>query len=130
MSPQFAERPQGARLCSSARDILVVVDDDSLRTGLSMNLRLEGHEVFTASGEIPAGLVGLSKSFGAALIDADASGAWGWARELRTHGVPCVVLCPPEARFEWRERLGLADGHILSKPFGLTDLLRILRGSV
>jgi DNA-binding response OmpR family regulator len=110
-----------------ARDILVVVDDDALRTGLSMNLRLEGHEVFTASGEIPAGMVGLSNSFGAALLDADAAGAWGWARELRSHGVPCVGLCRPEARGEWQERLGLADGHILTKPFGLTKLLQAIR---
>src|SRR5579863_2250654 len=116
-------------MSESTRDILLVVDDDTLRTGLSMNLRLEGHEVFTASGDVPAGLVGLSRSFRAAVLDADASGAWGWASELRSQGVPCVVLCRPEARGEWRERFGLADGHILAKPFGLTSLLDAIRAT-
>jgi DNA-binding response OmpR family regulator len=107
--------------------ILLVVDDASLRAGLSMNLRVEGYEVFTAPQDTPANLEVLSRRFAAALVDADAGSSVEWLREARAAGMACLVLCRPEGVSEWRARLSLDDGQVVSKPFGLEPLLASIR---
>ena len=107
--------------------ILVVEDDLSILTGLSMNLRFEGYEVLQAQD----GKAGLAKALDEApdlaVLDIMLPEMNGYEilKELRRRGndVPVVML---SARGTERDKiLGLeigADDYVV-KPFGLQELL-------
>src|SRR5690349_863764 len=114
-------------MSEKAQRILVVEDDLSILTGVSMNLRFEGYEVLQAQD----GRTGLAKALDEApdllVLDLMLPELNGYEviRELRQRGrdTPVVVL---SARGQESDKiLGLnlgADDYVV-KPFGLQELL-------
>ena len=107
--------------------ILVVEDDLSILTGLSMNLRFEGFEVLQAQD----GRAGLEKAVDAApdlmVLDLMLPGMNGYEviKELRARGVDVPVVVLSARGMEQDKILGLnlgADDYVV-KPFGLAELM-------
>lgn len=107
--------------------ILVIEDDRSIREGLSLNLRLKGYQVETASD----GEEGLAKAFSGKwdliLLDIMLPGCSGLEilQELRDreNPVPVLVLSARGSTSQKVEGLGLGADDYLAKPFELTELL-------
>ncbi len=107
--------------------ILVVEDDLSILTGLSMNLRFEGYEVLQAQD----GRAGLQKAVDERpdllVLDVMLPELNGYelVRELRRRGLPTPVVMLSARGQEQDKTLGLdlgADDYVV-KPFGLQELL-------
>jgi DNA-binding response OmpR family regulator len=110
-----------------ARRILVVEDDLSILTGLSMNLKFEGYEVLQAQD----GRTGLARALDEApdlvVLDVMLPQMNGYEvlRELRTRGRDTAVVMLTAKGQEQDKILGLnlgADDYVV-KPFGLQELL-------
>jgi DNA-binding response OmpR family regulator len=107
--------------------ILVVEDDLSILTGLSMNLRFEGYEVLQAQD----GRTGLSKALDEApdllVLDLMLPEMNGFEvlKELRQRGrdVPVVVLSAKGMETDKILGLNLGADDYVVKPFGLQELL-------
>lgn len=107
--------------------ILVVEDDLSILTGLSINLRIEGYEVLQAQD----GRVGLAKALDEApdLIVLDIMlpelNGFELLKELRQRGRDTAVVMLSAKGMETDKILGLnlgADDYVV-KPFGLQELM-------
>lgn len=107
--------------------ILVVEDDLSILTGLSMNLRIEGYEVLQAQD----GRAGLAKAMDEApdLVVLDIMlpelNGYELIKELRRRGRDTPVVMLSAKGMERDKILGLdlgADDYVV-KPFGLQELL-------
>jgi len=107
--------------------ILVVEDDLSILTGLSMNLRFEGYEVLQAQD----GRAGLQKAVDERpdllVLDVMLPELNGYelVRELRRRGLTTPVVMLSARGQEQDKTLGLdlgADDYVV-KPFGLQELL-------
>ncbi|MBU8894432.1 DNA-binding response regulator [Corallococcus sp. H22C18031201] len=107
--------------------ILVVEDDLSILTGLSMNLRFEGYEVLQAQD----GRTGLARALDEApdlmVLDLMLPELNGYEviRELRQRGRDTPVVVLSARSMETDKILGLnlgADDYVV-KPFGLQELL-------
>jgi DNA-binding response OmpR family regulator len=107
--------------------ILVVEDDLSILTGLSMNLRFEGYDVLQAQD----GRTGLQKAVDERpdllVLDVMLPGLNGYelVRELRRRGQTTPVVMLSARGQEQDKTLGLdlgADDYVV-KPFGLAELL-------
>ena len=107
--------------------ILVVEDDLSILTGLSMNLRYEGYDVVQAQD----GKTGLEKAIDSSpdlvVLDVMLPGLNGFEvlRELRQRGidVPVVVLSAKGMEHDKIVGLNLGADDYVVKPFGLNELL-------
>ena len=107
--------------------ILVIEDDLSILTGLSINLRYEGYQVLQAQD----GRTGLQKAVdeGPDLIVLDLMlpelNGYEVLRELRGRGslVPVVMLSAKGAEADKIIGLDLGADDYVAKPFGLPELL-------
>lgn len=107
--------------------ILVVEDDLSILTGLSINLRHEGYEIVQAQdGERALQLV-LDDEPDLLVLDVMLPGVNGFEvlKELRRRGskVPVVVLSAKAMEHDKIMGLELGADDYVSKPFGLRELL-------
>jgi two-component system, OmpR family, alkaline phosphatase synthesis response regulator PhoP len=114
-------------MSEKAQRILVVEDDLSILTGLSMNLRFEGYEVLQAQD----GRNGLAKALDEApdllVLDIMLPELNGYEvlKELRRRGRDTPVVMLSAKGMESDKILGLnlgADDYV-AKPFGLQELL-------
>lgn len=111
--------------------ILVVEDDLSILTGLSMNLRFEGYEVIQAQD----GRTGLKKAIDEApdalILDVMMPQLNGYEvlKELRARGkqVPVVMLSAKGLDTDKIAGLNLGADDYVSKPFSVQELLARLR---
>lgn len=111
--------------------ILVVEDDLSILTGLSMNLRFEGYEVLQAQD----GRTGLQKVLDEApdllVLDIMLPEMNGFEvlEELKKRGslVPVVVLSAKGVETDRVMGLNLGADDYVAKPFGLQELLARIR---
>ncbi len=112
---------------SAKRKILVIEDDLSILTGLSMNLRFEGFDVLQAQD----GRLGLQRALDERpdLIVLDVMlpemNGFEVLKELRRRGSDLPVVVLSAKALEQDKILGLdlgADDYV-SKPFGLNELL-------
>lgn len=107
--------------------ILVVEDDLSILTGLSMNLRFEGYRVLQAQ-DGPEGLaLALDQSPDLVLLDVMLPRMNGFEllKELRRRGseVPVVMLTAKGMEQDKIIGLTLGADDYVAKPFGLRELL-------
>lgn len=115
----------------SPRKILVIEDDLSILTGLSMSLKFEGFEVLQAQD----GRSGLQKALDhePSLIVLDIMlpqmNGYEVIEELRTRGshVPVVVLSAKGLEQDKIAGLNLGADDYVVKPFGLQELLARIR---
>ncbi|WP_426749338.1 response regulator transcription factor [Myxococcus sp. Y35] len=114
-------------MSDKTRSILVVEDDLSILTGLSMNLRFEGYEVLQAQD----GRTGLARALDDApdlvVLDVMLPELNGFEvlKELRQRGRDTPVVVLSAKGMETDKILGLnlgADDYVV-KPFGLQELL-------
>jgi two-component system alkaline phosphatase synthesis response regulator PhoP len=110
-----------------AQRILVVEDDLSILTGLSMNLRIEGYEVLQAQD----GRTGLAKALDEApdLVVLDIMlpelNGYELLKELRRRNrdTPVVMLSAKGMEVDKILGLNLGADDYVAKPFGLQELL-------
>lgn len=123
----------GSLLDSSPGDsralILVVDDDDAIRSALDIALSAEGYDVLTASDGAAGLRAAASHSLALILLDIRMPGMDGaeFARAYRDvpgPRAPTVVISAAEDAAAWARRIG-AEAH-LGKPFDLNELLAIV----
>ena len=107
--------------------ILVVEDDLSILTGVSMNLRFEGYEVLQAQDGRRALELAVNDAPDLIILDVMLPKMNGFEvlRELRGRGLPVPVVMLSAKGMEQDKILGLdlgADDYV-AKPFGLQELL-------
>ena len=105
--------------------ILVVDDDESIRTTVSDVLDLEGFRVVTAANGAEA-LERVAQSQPAVvLLDMrmPVMDGWAFAHEVAVRGirVPILVMTAADNARAWAEEIG-ADGYV-AKPFDLNELI-------
>jgi two-component system chemotaxis response regulator CheY len=105
--------------------ILVVDDDDSIRSTVSEILNLEGYPVETAADGAEA-LRAVERSRPALVVldmRMPVLDGWGFAQELKARGIrlPILVMTAAQNARHWAQEIG-ADGYV-AKPFDLMDLL-------
>jgi len=105
--------------------ILVIDDDQAIRTTIADLLEAEGYPVATAVNGAD-GLVVLDQVKPAlVLLDMrmPVLDGWGFARTLHERGisVPIVVLTAAQDARRWAREINAAD--VVAKPFDLIDLL-------
>ena len=88
----------------TARDILIVEDDDAIATGLSLNLRLAGHTATVArDGEEAINVIG-ERDFDLVLLDLNLPRNTGLAGRAATREadnlVPVIVLSARDGEFD------------------------------
>jgi len=107
--------------------ILVVEDDQALRDGLVMNLRLEGYEVLAASDGNEGVRMAFEERPDLIVLDIMMPGLTGLdiLEELREQGeqVPILILSARDKTLDKVEGLRLGADDYLSKPFDLPELL-------
>ena len=107
------------------RPILVVDDDQAIRSTVSDILSLEGYPVETASNGEEALEVLEREEPSLVLLDMrmPVMDGWGFARTVSERGikVPILVMTAAQSAKAWAEEVN-ADGY-LAKPFELLDLL-------
>src|SRR3954465_14555496 len=105
--------------------ILVVDDDESIRTTVSDVLDLEGFRVVTAANGAEALERGAQSQPAVVLLDMrmPVMDGWGFAREVAVRGirVRILVMTAADNARAWAEELG-ADGFV-AKPFDLNELI-------
>jgi DNA-binding response OmpR family regulator len=107
--------------------ILVVEDDLSILTGLSMNLRYEGYEILQAQDGARALTLALDGQPDLVILDVMLPGMNGFEvlKELRRRGVRTPVVMLSAKGMEHDKIMGLelgADDYV-AKPFGVKELL-------
>jgi two-component system, OmpR family, alkaline phosphatase synthesis response regulator PhoP len=107
--------------------ILVVEDDLSILTGVSMNLRFEGYEVLQAQDGVQGLELAVQASPDLVILDIMLPKMNGYdvLRELRRRGQRVPVLLLSAKGMERDKVLGLdqgADDYVV-KPFGVSELL-------
>ncbi|HMK74140.1 MAG TPA: response regulator transcription factor, partial [Myxococcaceae bacterium] len=107
--------------------ILVVEDDLSILTGVSMNLRFEGYEVLQAQDGTQGLELAVKESPDLVVLDVMLPKMNGYevVRELRRRGLGTPVLMLSAKGMERDKVLGLelgADDYVV-KPFGVSELL-------
>jgi DNA-binding response OmpR family regulator len=111
----------------SARDILIVEDDDAIATGLSLNLRLAGHNATIApDGEIALAELA-DKVFDLVLLDINLPRKNGLevlgAMREADNIVPVIVLSARDGEYDKVAALRLGADDYVTKPFALAELL-------
>jgi two-component system, chemotaxis family, chemotaxis protein CheY len=105
--------------------ILVIDDDQAIRTTVADLLEAEGYTVATAINGAD-GLTVLDRVKPAlVLLDMRMPilDGWGFARAVHERGiqVPIVVLTAAHDAYRWAQEINAAD--VVAKPFDLVDLL-------
>jgi DNA-binding response OmpR family regulator len=109
------------------RQILIVEDDEAIATGLSLNLRLAGHEA-TIAADGAAALEALEeREFDLVLLDinlprVNGLEVLGIMRET-DNVVPVIVLSARDGEFDKVAALRLGADDYVTKPFALAELL-------
>ncbi|HCF57302.1 MAG TPA: DNA-binding response regulator [Myxococcales bacterium] len=111
--------------------ILVVEDDLSILTGLSINLRHEGYEILQAQDGDRALQLAFDEQPDLMVLDIMLPGMNGFEvlKELRRRGsrLPVVVLSARALEHDKIMGLELGADDYVSKPFGLKELLARVR---
>ena len=109
------------------KKILVVEDDENIRTGLVDVLESDGYEAETASDGIIALKVFERDQFDMVLLDLMMPGKSGYdvAREIRASGsrVPIIMLTAKGEEIDKVLGLELGADDYVTKPFGVRELL-------
>lgn len=110
-----------------ARDILVVEDDEAIATGLSLNLRLAGHQATVAAdGDAALTAIG-ERAFDLVLLDINLPRRNGLdvLATLRAadNFVPVIVLSARDGEYDKVAALRLGADDYVTKPFALAELL-------
>ena len=107
--------------------ILIVEDDQALRDGLALNLRLEGYEILTASDGNEGVRMAFENRPDLIVLDIMMPGLTGLdiLEELRDQGerVPVLILSARDTTLNKVEGLKLGADDYLTKPFDLPELL-------
>jgi two-component system alkaline phosphatase synthesis response regulator PhoP len=107
--------------------LLIVEDDEAIATGLSLNLRLAGHEPTIARDGIEALDAIEANDFDLVLLDINLPRRNGLEvlQELRAADnlVPVIVLSARDGEFDKVAALRLGADDYLTKPFALAELL-------
>ncbi len=112
---------------TATRDILIVEDDEAIATGLSLNLRLAGHNA-TIAPDGDAALAQLAdKVFDLVLLDINLPRrngleVLGVMREA-DNVVPVIVLSARDGEYDKVAALRLGADDYVTKPFALAELL-------
>lgn len=111
--------------------ILIIEDDTSIRTGLEMNLRLEGHQVIGA-GDGEKGLRrALDESPDLIILDLLLPGLCGLdvLEVLRDHKseIPVIILSARGSKRDKIEGLETGADDYVTKPFDIEELLARVR---
>jgi CheY-like chemotaxis protein len=109
--------------------ILVVDDDRSIRTMVSLVLESEGYPVTTAANGAEA-LQEIERELPSAMLldmQMPVLDGWGVARRLREQGrrVPTVVMTAASTAARWCAEI--AAEAFLAKPFDIDDLVRAVQ---
>src|SRR6266545_4089857 len=105
--------------------ILVVDDDESIRTTVSDVLDLEGYAVITAANGAEA--LRQVEQIHPAVVLLDmrmpVMDGWAFAHEIAARGLPLriLVMTAADNARAWAEEIG-ADGYV-AKPFNLNELI-------
>ena len=123
-------RMYGARNILGMTDHILVVDDDpSIRTMLTLVLQAEGYRVVTASNGVEALQEILYDSPNVMLLDMQMPvlDGWGVAARLREQQqwIPTVVMTAANRAAQWSAEVG-ADAY-LSKPFDIDVLMLVVQ---
>ena len=111
----------------SAREILVVEDDEAIATGLSLNLRLAGHQA-TVVGDGEAALEAIGqRELDLVLLDINLPRKNGLdvlaAVREADNLVPVIVLSARDGEYDKVAALRLGADDYVTKPFALAELL-------
>jgi two-component system, OmpR family, alkaline phosphatase synthesis response regulator PhoP len=109
------------------RKVLVVEDDLSILTGLSMNLRYEGFEVLQAQDGVRGLELAIDQDPEVVILDVMLPGMNGFevCKELRRRGKDTAIVMLSAKGQETDKIMGLdlgADDYV-AKPFGLKELM-------
>ncbi len=112
---------------TAARDILIVEDDEAIATGLSLNLRLAGHDA-TIAGDGDAALAALDeREFDLILLDINLPRRNGLevlsALRAADNVVPVIVVSARDGEYDKVAALRLGADDYVTKPFALAELL-------
>jgi two-component system alkaline phosphatase synthesis response regulator PhoP len=112
---------------AAPRDILIVEDDDAIATGLSLNLRLAGHNAtIAADGEVALAEL-TDKVFDLVLLDINLPRKNGLevlgAMRDADNVVPVIVLSARDGEYDKVAALRLGADDYVTKPFALAELL-------
>jgi DNA-binding response OmpR family regulator len=111
----------------SGRDILIVEDDEAIATGLSLNLRLAGHQaIVVGDGERALEAIN-ERELDLVLLDINLPRKNGLdvlasVREA-DNLVPVIVLSARDGEFDKVAALRLGADDYVTKPFALAELL-------
>jgi two-component system alkaline phosphatase synthesis response regulator PhoP len=112
---------------NTGRQILIVEDDDAIATGLSLNLRLAGHEAVVAVDGVAALEAVGERVYDLVLLDINLPRKNGLEvlAELREADniVPVIVLSAREGEYDKVAALRLGADDYVTKPFALAELL-------
>lgn len=112
---------------SPNRQILIVEDDDAIATGLSLNLRLAGHDAIVAADGVAALEIVADHDFDLILLDINLPRKNGLevlaALRESDNIVPVIVLSAREGEFDKVAALRLGADDYVTKPFALAELL-------
>src|SRR6185369_7664848 len=127
LHPPPAGGAGGAGVSQQKPRVLVVEDDLSILTGVSMNLRFEGYEVLQAQDGAQGLELAVSDAPDLIVLDVMMPKVNGYEvlRELRSRGVRTPVLVLSAKGMERDKVLGLdlgADDYVV-KPFGVAELM-------
>jgi two-component system alkaline phosphatase synthesis response regulator PhoP len=110
-----------------ARSILVVEDDEAIATGLSLNLKLAGHQPTVARDGVEALTAALENDYDLILLDINLPKKNGLEvlASLRDadNVVPVIVLSARDGEFDKVAALRLGADDYVTKPFALAELL-------
>ncbi len=109
------------------REILIVEDDEAIATGLSLNLRLAGHNAtIAADGELALTTL-CDRVFDLVLLDINLPRRNGLEvlSAMRDAGnvVPVIVLSARDGEYDKVAALRLGADDYVTKPFALAELL-------
>ncbi|HVK72918.1 MAG TPA: response regulator transcription factor [Kofleriaceae bacterium] len=107
--------------------LLIVEDDDAIATGLSLNLRLAGHEPTVVTDGVAALEAVEAHAFDLILLDINLPKKNGLevlaALRESDNVVPVIVLSAREGEFDKVAALRLGADDYVTKPFALAELL-------
>jgi two-component system, OmpR family, alkaline phosphatase synthesis response regulator PhoP len=112
---------------ATAREILVVEDDEAIATGLSLNLKLAGHKATVARDGVEALTAVGERDYDLILLDINLPRKNGLEvlSSLRDadNVVPVIVLSARDGEYDKVAALRLGADDYVTKPFALAELL-------